>query len=78
MEKDTEDKVYTRWEQDYNLADIPTLGLFDEYLEMGKYRKAPKNSDIQKKIAVIILKFEQGGFIIENCVQKIQMEWQTV
>lgn len=29
-----EDKVYSRWEQDYNLADIPNLGLFDEYLEM--------------------------------------------
>ena len=34
--QDKEDKVYTRWEQDYNLADIPKLGLFDEYLEMGK------------------------------------------
>ena len=36
IEKDTHHKVYTRWEQDYNLADIPALGLFDEYLEMGK------------------------------------------
>ncbi|WAR09218.1 ANO5-like protein [Mya arenaria] len=32
--KDKEDKVYTHWEQDYNLADQPKLGLFDEYLEM--------------------------------------------
>ena len=32
---DTSDKVYTHWEQDYNLADQPKLGLFDEYLEMG-------------------------------------------
>ncbi|XP_053397685.1 anoctamin-4-like isoform X3 [Mercenaria mercenaria] len=31
---DKEDKVYTHWEQDYNLADQPKLGLFDEYLEM--------------------------------------------
>ena len=31
----SDDKVYSRWEQDYNLADMPNLGLFDEYLEMG-------------------------------------------
>ncbi|KAK3097463.1 hypothetical protein FSP39_009845, partial [Pinctada imbricata] len=30
----SEDKVYSRWEQDFNLADMPDLGLFDEYLEM--------------------------------------------
>ena len=35
--QDKEDKVYTHWEQDYNLADQPKLGLFDEYLEMGKF-----------------------------------------
>ncbi|XP_033740659.1 anoctamin-4-like isoform X4 [Pecten maximus] len=29
-----EEKVYSRWEQDFNLADMPNLGLFDEYLEM--------------------------------------------
>lgn len=34
--QDKEDKVYTHWEQDYNLADQPKLGLFDEYLEMGE------------------------------------------
>ena len=33
--QDKEHKVYTHWEQDYNLADQPNLGLFDEYLEMG-------------------------------------------
>ncbi|KAL3882735.1 hypothetical protein ACJMK2_029046 [Sinanodonta woodiana] len=26
--------VYTRWEQDFNLSEMPQLGLFDEYLEM--------------------------------------------
>ncbi|XP_052279240.1 anoctamin-4-like isoform X4 [Dreissena polymorpha] len=31
---DKDNKVYTHWEQDYNLADQPKLGLFDEYLEM--------------------------------------------
>ena len=33
-----------------------------------------------QKIAVIILKFEQGGFtiMVEECVQKMQKEWQTV
>ena len=36
VDTDKQDKLYTRWEQDYNLADIPVLGLFDEYLEMGK------------------------------------------
>lgn len=34
---DTEEQQgSTRWEQDYVLADTPPLGLFDEYLEMGK------------------------------------------
>ncbi|KAK3580687.1 hypothetical protein CHS0354_017969 [Potamilus streckersoni] len=34
-EKDTSDlTIYTRWEQDYNLSEMPQLGLFDEYLEM--------------------------------------------
>ncbi|KAJ8315865.1 hypothetical protein KUTeg_008015 [Tegillarca granosa] len=38
VQKDkSDDKVYARWEQDYNLAEMPALGLFDEYLEMGKY-----------------------------------------
>ena len=31
-----------------------------------------------EKFAVITLKFEQGGFTIEQCVQKMQTEWQTV
>lgn len=34
-EEKKEDIVYSRWEQDYNLADQPKMGLFDEYLEMG-------------------------------------------
>ena len=31
-----EDEVYTRWEKDSDLSLQPPLGLFDEYLEMGK------------------------------------------
>ena len=31
-----------------------------------------------EKFAVITLKFEQGGSTIEYCVQKVQMERQTV
>ena len=34
------------------------------------YRKNPKNSD-NENIVVIILKFEQCGFTIEKCVQKM-------
>ena len=29
--------VYTRWEMDYDLEEMPQLGLFDEYLEMGEF-----------------------------------------
>ena len=36
-EEETEDNLYTRWEQDYDLQDQPPMGLFDEYLEMGMY-----------------------------------------
>ena len=42
-----------------------------------EYRKIPKNSDT-RKIAVINLKVEQGGFTLEQCVQMMQMELQTV
>ena len=31
-----------------------------------------------QKVAVITLKFEQGGFMIDKYVQKVQKEWQTV
>ena len=41
------------------------------------YRKIPKTSD-NRKIAVITLKFEQDGFTIEWCIQKMQTELQTV
>ncbi|XP_061192079.1 anoctamin-4-like isoform X3 [Saccostrea echinata] len=34
LKEKSEEKVYSRWEQDYNLANMPALGLFDEYLEM--------------------------------------------
>lgn len=37
-EEKKQDTIYTRWEQDYNLADQPKMGLFDEYLEMGKQK----------------------------------------
>ena len=43
----------------------------------SNYRKFPKNSDT-RKIAVIILKFEQVGSAQEEWVQKMQTEWQTV
>ncbi|XP_064628203.1 anoctamin-4-like isoform X2 [Lineus longissimus] len=29
-----DDNVYTRWERDFDLASMPDLGLFEEYLEM--------------------------------------------
>ena len=51
--------------------------------EIGKlktftlYLKNPKIWDTEKS-AVIILKFQQGDSVIEYCVQKVQMEWQTV
>lgn len=35
--KETEDNVYTRWERDNDLQAPPEMGLFDEYLEMGRY-----------------------------------------
>ena len=35
--KETEDNLYTRWEQDKDLQAVPVLGLFDEYLEMGEW-----------------------------------------
>ena len=47
------------------------------YMTMQSYCKIPKYSD-NRKIAVIILKFEQCGSTIEKWVQKMQMEWQTV
>ncbi len=33
---EAEKETVPRWEEDYNLAEIPDLGLFDEYLEMGE------------------------------------------
>ena len=35
-QKQTEENLYTRWEQDYDLTPQPELGLFNEYLEMGE------------------------------------------
>lgn len=32
------EKVVPRWEQDYHLQPIGKLGLFYEYLEMGKWQ----------------------------------------
>nr|XP_022287595.1 anoctamin-4-like isoform X1 [Crassostrea virginica] len=34
LKEKSDEKVYSRWEQDYNLASMPALGLFGEYLEM--------------------------------------------
>ena len=36
VKKETEDNLYTRWEQDKNLVETSPLGLFSEYLEMGE------------------------------------------
>ena len=33
---EAEGNMYTRWEQDNDLQCQPALGLFEEYLEMGK------------------------------------------
>ena len=44
---------------------------------LAHYRKIPKNSDT-RKIAVIILKIEQCGSVIELWGQTMQKEWQTV
>ena len=34
--------------------------------------------DSPEKIAAVILKFEQFGFTVQNCVEKMQTEWQSV
>ena len=44
---------------------------------MGMCCKNPKNWTPEKH-AVIIPKFEQCGFTIEQCIQKMQTEWQAV
>ena len=44
---------------------------------LDKYRKYPKISDTQE-FAVITLKKEQDGFSLEECIQKMQRELQTV
>lgn len=31
------ESLYSRWEQDHDLQGFGQLGLFNEYLEMGKY-----------------------------------------
>ena len=33
---ETDENLYMRWEQDNDLEVLPKLGLFEEYLEMGK------------------------------------------
>ena len=40
--------------------------------------KIVKSSDTQKTIAVILPDIEECGFTIEQCVEKLQMEMQTV
>ncbi len=34
--EETDEDVYARWEKDYDLVELPTHGLFFEYLELGK------------------------------------------
>ena len=34
-EAEKENKQVAIWEKDFNMAAMPDLGLFDEYLEMG-------------------------------------------
>ncbi len=36
----TDEDVYTRWEKDYDLVELPNNGLFFEYLELGKKHTA--------------------------------------
>jgi hypothetical protein len=36
IKNESEENLYTRWEQDHDLQPVPAMGLFDEYLEMGK------------------------------------------
>ena len=52
----------------------------DRIIEKSKHEHTVKILKIQtlEKFAVITLKFEQGGFTVEKCIQKIQAEWQTV
>ena len=45
--------------------------------DQSSYRKNPKSSDTWK-FAVITQKFEQDGFFLEWCIQKMQRELQTV
>jgi len=33
----TEEDVFTRWEKDFELPPLSSHGLFEEYLELGKY-----------------------------------------
>ena len=46
-------------------------------MKYQKYCKIPKNS-ATRKIAVITLKVEQGGFTLRIMCQKMQRELQTV
>ena len=46
------------------------LGVLATSLCEYAHRKKPKNSDTEN-IVVIVLKFEQRGFTIEKCVQKM-------
>ena len=43
---ETEENLYSRWEQDYDLTPVPAMGLFDEYLEMGAGLKMTCNSKV--------------------------------
>ena len=40
LKNENEENLYRRWEQDNDLAMMPVLGLFEEYLEMGQYSQA--------------------------------------
>ena len=55
-----------------------TFGLV-QFARVEVYRKNPKQKIRQpEKFAVINLNFEQSGFTIEQCVQKMPIERQTV
>ena len=49
------------------------IQLLGQKSPQGIYSKNTKNL-ITRKFVVINLKFEQGGFTIEKCVQNIYME----
>ena len=55
------------------------MGIWFDFKFLSYHLSTVKILKIQtpEKFAVITLKFGQGGFTVEECVQKMQTEWQT-